>query len=240
MSADNFDQELTALYQQRKQQIEAPEINVERLNATAKRPLSITKMLLLLLTAGSASFAIMAIVTHLATPSKSTNDQQFKHYTVAIVDAEKLKKTDTETIVVPTTPASPPLKPTKSSLPAIPNANLLEKASVVAIEPELFLTKAVDTTIAVPVIESPKVSVKPIHKVMPKYPKNALYNSETAKIKLQYRINENGSVTDIEVVNKQQNRVLAKAAKKALSQWRYPAKTHITKPLAIEFEFKID
>ncbi|WP_085300023.1 TonB family protein [Cognaticolwellia mytili] len=80
----------------------------------------------------------------------------------------------------------------------------------------------------------------PTHKVMPEYPKSALYSRKSGKVKLQYRISYSGKVIDVSGMNRHSDRALELSAKKALSLWRYPEAAGGDKFLEIEFEFTLE
>lgn len=84
------------------------------------------------------------------------------------------------------------------------------------------------------------IATKPTHKVMPEYPKSALYSRKSGTVKLQYRISYTGKVIDVSGMNKHSDRALELSAKKALSQWRYPEESGGDKFLEIEFEFNLE
>lgn len=62
---------------------------------------------------------------------------------------------------------------------------------------------------------------KPIYRVAPQYPQNAAMIGNDGLIKLKFRITKDGHVDDITVEKGKQGSAFAKAAIKAVSQWRY-------------------
>lgn len=236
MSADKFDKELADLYQQRKQQIDAPTVDLENTTMPVKSSRSPWHMLALLLTGGAASFGVMAIITYFAEPAVHGAKQQFKQHSVRVVEITEVKLQEVILAPPPPTPPLPP-KPISNAPKAIseipPETNSIAK-------PELALNKPTADAVSVPSFNQPATAMEPIHRVMPEYPKSALYSRKAGKVKLQYRISYSGKVIDISGSNNHANRLLERSAKKALSQWRYPEAAGGEKFLEIEFEFNLD
>lgn len=236
MSVDKFDKELAKLYQQRKQQIEVPVVDLEKVVTPTKSSRSPWHMLALLLTGGVASFGVMAIITYFAEPAVHGAKQQYKQHSVRVVEITEVKP---EEVTLPPLPATPPLPPKPiSNAPKV--ISEVPTASTDIAKPELALNKPMADDVNVPAIEQPKLDIKPTHKVMPEYPKSALYSRKSGKVKLQYRISYSGKVIDISGMNKHSDRALELSAKKALSQWRYPEEAGGEKFLEIEFEFNLE
>ena len=236
MSGDKFDKELSNLYQQRKQQVDAPRVDLENTVIPVKPSRSPWHMLALLITGGAASFGIMALVTHFAKPPVHGTTEQYKQHSVRVVEITEVKP---EEVTLPPPPATPPLppKPISNAPKAISE---VPTASTDLAKPEMALNKPTADDVNVPTIDQPILDIKPTHKVMPEYPKSALYSRKSGKIKLQYRISYSGKVIDVSGMNKHSDRALELSAKKALSQWRYPEAAGGEKFLEIEFEFNLE
>ena len=58
------DKEIDALYQQRKQQTSAPEINFSSLKKSKKPRYTLIQLLSILFCGGAASFGILAVISH--------------------------------------------------------------------------------------------------------------------------------------------------------------------------------
>lgn len=234
MSADKFDKELSDLYQQRKQQIDAPNVNLASGNKLQKSRRSPWHILALLLTGGIASFGIMALVTHLAKPSVHGVNEQYKQHSVRVIELTEVK-IEEKTIPV----ASPPLppKPTSTTPTIIDNAK--PEALAISVKPTISLNNSLENSLNVPTINQPKISIKPIYRVMPEYPKTALYARKSGTVKLQYRIADTGKVVDIKSVNQPGDRILERSAKQALAKWRYSTANASDKLLEVEFEFNL-
>ena len=86
---------------------------------------------------------------------------------------------------------------------------------------------------------------RPIVRVSPKYPMIAQQNGTQGWVQLGFSISENGSVTDIEVIDAEPLRVFNKEAIRALKKWKYKAKLIDGKPikqygLSVMLEFNMD
>tara|TARA_R110000737_G_scaffold92482_1_gene125393 strand:- start:8729 stop:9442 length:714 start_codon:yes stop_codon:yes gene_type:complete len=235
MSADKFDNELSSLYQQRKQKIQPPVFAA----AIAAKPSKIQRspwhILALLLTGGIASFAIMAVVTHFAKPPVHGNSAQYKQHSVRVVELTDIATPEN---VLP--PVTPPLPPKPESLPPKYSENSsVSREGLTLTKAKLSVNKTLSHTVNVPTIKQASIAIVPIHRVMPEYPKSALYARKSGTVKLQYRISDEGKVIDITGLTQHGNRLLERSAKQALTQWRYPAASGGKALLEIEFEFNL-
>lgn len=66
---------------------------------------------------------------------------------------------------------------------------------------------------------------RPIVRVNPKYPMDALRKGTQGWVKLAFDINEVGKVVNVSVLDSQPKRIFDKAAKHALKKWKYQAKS---------------
>jgi len=80
-------------------------------------------------------------------------------------------------------------------------------------------------TDGVKIIGQPDQDARPIVRVNPKYPMNALRNGTQGWVKLAFDISEIGQVINVKVVNSEPKGIFDKAAKKALRKWKYRAKS---------------
>ena len=235
MSADKFDKELADLYQQRKQQIQAPTINLASETKMIKPQRSPWHMLVLLLTGGVASFGIMALVTHFAKPPVHGVGEQYKQHSVRVIELIEVQP-EQETLP----PVSRPLPPKPEITTPTRTDNARPEATAINETPTLSFNNTADNTLKIPAINQPNVSINPVHKVMPEYPKSALYARKSGTVKLQYRISDTGKVVDIVSVNQHGNRLLERSAKQALAKWRYSTANASDKLLEVEFEFNFN
>ena len=235
MSANKFDDELSSLYQQRKTQIKPPVFAAASITKSTTPQRSPWHILALLLTGGVASFGIMAVVTHFATPTVHEKRAQYNQHSVRVVELTEI--VTPETVLLP---VSAPLPPKPESLPPKSSANSnVSQAGLALVEAKVSVNKALSHVVKVPKIRRASIAITPTHRVMPQYPQSALYAQKSGTIKLQYRISTEGKVIDIIGLNSQGNRILERSAKQALAQWRYPATSGSDEFLEIEFEFNL-
>ena len=234
MSADKFDKELASLYQQRKQQTNAPKITLTSEVKPIKSARSPWHILALLLTGGVASFGIMALISHLGKTPIHGESEQYKQHSVRIIEVVAVKP---EALPLPSVPPLPP-KP-ESSVPEHAENSQVSQENLMVNTDALSLNKAINQSVKPPEIKQLSMDILPIYRVMPEYPKSALYARKSGTVKLQYRISNDGKVVDIVGLNKNGIRSLERSAKQALMQWRYPAKSGSDKKLEIEFEFNL-
>ncbi len=234
MSADKFDNELSSLYQQRKQQTTVPSVDLTGEAKAIKVSRSPFNILALLLTGGVASFGILAVVTHFAKPPVHGENYQYKQHSVRVVEMIEVPE---EVVLAPVIPPLPP-KP-KSLAPKNVDPSSHNPTALAIVTPDFSLNKALKQAVKVPKVSPVDVAILPIHKVMPEYPISAIYAREAGRVKLQYRISNEGKVVDIESLSPHKSRLLERSAKQALAKWRYPAEASSDKALEIEFEFNL-
>ncbi|MBA6415786.1 TonB family protein [Colwellia sp. 6M3] len=234
MSTDNFDNELSRLYQQRKNQTQVTDITLD-LDKGIKLKRSPWHVVAIFLMGGAASFGIMAIVTHFSKPAVHGISEQYIQHTVRIVElGEVISQEQGLTIV------NPELPPQPSSLSPKNSQNRhVSLDEIVLLKPQLPVQKALKNSLKVPKINAQLIDIRPIHRVMPEYPKSALHARKFGTVKLQYRISNEGKAVDITSLNKQVDRVLERSAKKALTQWRYPLESSSDQLREVEFEFNL-
>ena len=73
---------------------------------------------------------------------------------------------------------------------------------------------------------------RPIVRINPKYPIDAARNGVEGWVILAFDINAIGEVVNIKIVDSQPKRIFDKAARRALSQWKYQAKSVSGKTVA--------
>ena len=86
---------------------------------------------------------------------------------------------------------------------------------------------------------------RPIVRMQPKYPNAAAQEGIEGWVKLIFSIDASGAVRDIEVVDAEPKRIFNKAARRALSKWKYKPQLVAGKPVAQEglevvLDFKLD
>ena len=230
MNDEHFDKELSKLYQQRKAQFDAPEVNL------SKRPVgknySFTKLVSIFTLGGVASFSILAIVTHFAKRPENSNQVVGEIHQIELAENKTEKKDEKLTInttTLPPKPASPASLPELNII--IPEKN---KTHTSDIEKITLKTKQV---VRIPSLKDPEFIVKPIYKVMPKFPNKSLKDRESGAIKLGYEIDTTGKVHNIKIIESDVNRELQRSAINALAKWRYESVISQHREHEIIFEF---
>ena len=71
----------------------------------------------------------------------------------------------------------------------------------------------------------PDQDARPIVRVNPKYPMDAIRNGTQGWVKLAFDISEIGQVINVKVIDSEPKRVFDKAARQALRKWKYRAKS---------------
>lgn len=230
MNDEQFDKELSALYQQRKSTIVAP--NVILANNSVRNRNSVIKLLSIFTVGGVASFGIMAVMSYFSTTQVGEEQVYNTQYQVSIVDNIS-KVVDDKTVTI------------KPKLPPKPETQLLDeqvdilvpvKESTQASDVENIKTSQVKI-VQLPNLTEPVFLIKPVYKVMPEYSQRSMQNKQSGMIKLRYDIDATGSVKNIEVVNSEVNRELQRSAKKALAKWKYNPTDNDEQGYEIIFEF---
>lgn len=233
MNPDYIDQEINQLYQQRKNSIRIPAVNVG--DASLNRPgkFSITGIVTIFSMGGLVSFGLLAIISHFAhEPIKPMLTSQVSHQIdLELTDPEKIAdKTILVKDVLPPKPAHIPLK-TKPPI-TVDNSN--------SPSAEIDLNINVAKVVVVPRLTQPEIELTPKYKVMPQYTAKAIIEKQSGAIKLTYQIDTQGKVENIEVLASDVNRELQRSAKQALAKWQFDTNLHSDKRHEIIFEFKLD
>ena len=181
MTDDDFDKEIKELYQQRKQQLDAPKITFKQPTQSGK--LSLFRWFSIFAIGGTASFGILAIVTYFATPPVK-NPQSVNALSAIEVDTFIEEKVEPPVIVV------------KPPLPAKPEVMVVKQTQIVALatQNKTELSKPTSFTVSdvqkvtLPQLREPILSILPIYKVMPKYSIKPDKKKQTGIVKLRYRI----------------------------------------------------
>jgi len=86
---------------------------------------------------------------------------------------------------------------------------------------------------------------RPIFRVTPKYPIEAMRKGIQGWVKLAFDINEIGKVVNVSIIDSQPKRIFDKAARRALGKWKYQAKSVdgksvLQKNRTVQLDFTID
>jgi len=236
MKDNDFDREVGKLYQKRKAQIIAPSVEFKASNTKVEaKNYSLTKSLSVLLTGGIASFGIFALISHLAKEPVQEGNITSITQPIEIVKIAPEKTAAQAMVVQPKIP--PRLPKARVKQPYIDRDSLINTQQEVAAHSiDIFDIEGVQV-VSLPQLREPKLSIKPVYKVMPKYPVQALQEKRAGTIRLRYQIDNSGDVKNIDVVNSTVSRVLQKSAKKALDKWKYNPDDTFLESYEIIFEF---
>jgi len=237
MKYPDSDKELAALYQQRKQQIEAPEIHLPSLQKNKRPRYSIVQLLSILFFGGAASFGILAVISHFSGQSTIPAYQTLEtKLSVVELDYEQVKPNDKVIAIVipPLVPKKPYIAPASSK-----NENVLGVESL-PIDSTFSLPVDVVTVSKTPTVKLPQLLLVPIYQEQPKYSNKAVRAKQSGIVKLAYNISPQGKVLNITTVESSQHRELNVSAKKALAKWRYRAGTYNQEGYEIVFDFTLN
>ena len=217
MSHDNFDNDLSSLYKQRKSQLVVPKIYFTAQQKPAKY--SLLKLLCFGFLGGGMSFTIMAIISHLADAPTSKAQTRQEQSTVTVLEVTT-KKANTESL--PVLLPLPP-KPEKTNITP-PKASREEPLVDHQLNPSVSQSPIITVTVkavSVPILSKPKNQLNTIYKVLPEYPAHSKITKKTGQVTLRYQVNIDGSVNNIQIISSNLDRDLQRLAKKALQQWRF-------------------
>lgn len=226
MNSDKFDKELSTLYQQRKSQVIEPKIDFEPQPKRAKY--SPFKLLSIFLLGGTASFGIMAIISHL-TPPPSKTIATHQNYATELLPAVTIKQEKPSIKTIKPLPPKPEIQ--SPSIPRPATATLEEKPLTLDVA---LATEVKVEVMSLPTMTQPLKVLKPTYKVMPKYKVN---DAQAGLVDLSYHIAKNGSITDIKIINSNVNRALQRSAKRALAKWQYQDNLSQTQEQQVRFKF---
>lgn len=237
---DALDQEIAQLYQQRKQNINAPEIDTASLakHSQVDNKSSWLKPLLIMFGGGFASFGIMAIISHLSTQTPTASHSNKQNYAIEI-SAPTTTEPNEDAITIKT-PAEKESLPAQPSLPARPKSLALLPNE--QLQAEANITQLPTASINQESFVLPKLAIsEPVltYKVLPKYSYQALQNQHDGAVTLGYEINKQGQVINIELLDSNVNHQLQRSAKRALAKWRFQASDKYQGQYQVKFEFTL-
>lgn len=233
MSSDDFDTEMAKLYQQRKAQIIAPQISFKEQEKS--RRFSPTSLLAIFSAAGFASFGIMAIISHLSTAPIQTSPLYNSNHQIDIIEITSNEDDKNNMPIIPPLPPKPIIKQPSKTFPL----DVEKQVNKTIIAPETLATAQVQF-VTLPQLIEPKLAIKPIYKVLPKYSLSALQSKQSGEIQLKYQITPSGSVKNITILKSSVSRKLQQSTKKALAKWQYTPSNSFKESYQIVFEFKAD
>ncbi len=230
MNDEQFDKELSGLYQQRKSQIVAPNINLAA--SSENKKYSLVKLFSIFMAGGIASFGIMAIITHFAKSPEEQKQTFTTQHQVSIAEEHPRQADDKVIVIKPKLPPKPVTPGVESAVNLLaPIKNDVQTSGVKGIELNPV------QVVKLPHLKEPEFLIKPVYKVMPKLSAKALREQKYGAIRLRYKIDGAGNVKNIEVINSEVSRGLQRSAKKALAKWKYQPADNVQRSYEIIFEF---
>lgn len=238
---DELDDEISALYAQRKETIVAPKINLSSANLLSeplKKKTSLVQGISILLGASFASFGIFAIITHLST-MPIVEDAPFSGSQIVVIATAQISSPDTEVIrVVPPMPPQPEkVSIAQVTIEEVPSP---EAPNIIPIEPPSISQV---TKVKLPEVSLPHDQLLPTYKVTPSYPKGARRDKITGTVTLNYDVDASGRVFNIKLINypqKDAKKVLPHSAIKALKQWQFAEFGEEKLGNQVVFEFRLE
>lgn len=85
----------------------------------------------------------------------------------------------------------------------------------------------------------PTISVKPLMRVEPLYPKTAAEDKAEGSVLLQYDITAQGNVENVKVIKSEPERIFDQAAKIAVAQWKYETSKYGSKGNMLQLDFAL-
>jgi len=254
MSDKNFDKKISLLYQQRKHEIQAPEVNLSKAKAVKTKRYNALQIIGIFFFGGAASFGILAFMNHLI-EQKVTEAESEPKTLIRVVELTEAS----EDIVIIKPVLAGAKKPSIISL-RHEQHELLDKQTV---ETNLAVGLPFDNVNIIPSKSpvQPKLSLVPLYqelaesstdhelqaivRVKPKYPIWAERDNIEGWVQLAFDINETGKVENVSVIDSEPKRIFNKAARKALLKWKYQVVLVDGKPLvhknrSIQLNFKME
>lgn len=235
MNEDNFDEEISLLYQQRKREIIAPEIDMSIHPKRIENKYSLASILAFVCVGSAASFSIFAIISNLTSAPKVTLDNFTINHAIELKQIRTDELDEKVLVVKQVLPPKPFVAESNKSQPLTPvTSNVSSELT------QFELSSAQIKMVIMPKIKEPHIALKPIYQVMPKYTAKAIQANKAGEIRLRYQISPAGTVENIEVVSSSVGRILKKSAVQALAQWQFELSDNYQKNNEIIFDFNAD
>jgi TonB family protein len=229
MNNDDFNDELERLYRQRRKSVTAPQITVTKNIAKTS---TVRKFSSIILLAVGSSFGVLAIVSHLATPS--TPEQMARNANQQFIEIEPVVSS-TEDVAANLTPKLREIK----EIPPVPKSNAPATANIIAIDTTTIASPELSDSLDINVVLQDDAR-RVLRKVMPEYSTPLQSTSEVATVVLTYQVRSDGTIANIAVEQSNATQALNVEAKRALSNWLYEksADSQLTNTKKVVFEFK--
>jgi protein TonB len=254
MSDKNFDKEISLLYQQRKQEINAPEVYLSEVKVIKTKRYNALQIIAIFFFGGAASFGILAFMNHLI-EQKVAEALIEPKMLIRVVELTE----PSEDIIIIKPALAGAKKPSKIPLRREQH-ELLDKQTIAT---DLAVGLPFDDVNIIPSgsTAQPILSLVPLYQELAAssttdevqvvfrakavYPRQARRDNIEGWVQLAFDINETGKVENVSVIASEPKRIFNKAARKALLKWKYQVLLVDGKPLvhknrSIQLNFKME
>lgn len=177
------------------------------------------KLLSVCITAGATTFGLFAFMAYLISSDQVTIEQGLPPVTIDIVQLPEETKPEVITRKLFQPPEPPPVMKMSKMTPELAEVNSDFKYTTTSLNLVNNITEGISMN------GQPNQDARPVVRVNPKYPIDALRNGTQGWVKLAFDISEIGQVINVKVIDSEPKRVFDKAAKQALRKWKYRAKS---------------
>ena len=177
------------------------------------------KLLSVCITAGATTFGLFAFMAYLISSDQVTIDQGLPPVTIDIVQLPEETEPEVITRKLFQPPEPPPVMKMSKMTPELAEVNSDFKYTTTGLNLVNNITEGISMN------GQPNQDARPVVRVNPKYPIDALRNGTQGWVKLAFDISEIGQVINVKVIDSEPKRVFDKAAKQALRKWKYRAKS---------------
>lgn len=228
---------LKSLYQQRKNQVVAPKVNLSQISNKPPVRDNVWGRLVIALVGGSfASFGILAVISHLAElPEETKNQQPIITQQASEVEFQQddeslLAQQAVEKLLQENSTELPKLTPVPKRTAMLVKSYQLPLPKI----DENDLVKHFNLT-----IKQPEIKANITLQVMPEYPTKAVLDGRNGYVRLSYQVLPSGKVDTIKVLASDGHRDMQKSAIDALAKWHYKMNEQQRINSEIVFEFKL-
>jgi len=259
MNDKNFDKEISLLYQQRKQEISAPEVNLSKIKTMKVKRYGLLQVISILFFGGAASFGILAFMNHLI-EQKSVEAEQEQKMLPGVVELTEPSADIVINKSVLIAMKKPPVIPIRREQHDSINKPAIASEQTPALsfdEVDVMPSKLAETSSSslVPLYQNLDKSllnasntnhnVQAIFRAKAKYPIQARRDNIEGWVQLAFDINEVGNVENVSIIDSKPKRIFNKAARKALVKWKYQVilvdgKPVVHKNRSIQLNFQLE
>ena len=190
------------------------------------QPPAFGSMLIVLSSAAVITFALFVAMHKLVANDQITRIAPKEYPTIELTHNFEEEPPKERTRIKPKPLPQPKPEPIDRNLKNEPKLALINNSSIPNIGSPIVKNKFV------PTFNESGGEARPIVRVEPKYPIAAARDGIEGWVKLSFSITSSGTVNNIEVIDAEPKRTFNKAAKRALSKWKYKPNIQAGKALA--------